>query len=179
MLKRNKYHPLARHQIPLMSVRTAGGLTLTGTEVADTFSIVPGGWGVGTLYLLGEEAAGAETETSTLAFEYTLPPDYLAGQDVKVIAQAKYTKDADCSAFTIDCEIYELSDAGAATAILASSPEALATAFADHTFTATATALLPGDRILAMIQTVVTNTGGGDASRSFIGAIEVQADGSF
>jgi len=137
-------------------------------------SIVPGGWGDGGLYLQGEEAAGIDTETSTMMAEVSLPPEYVAAAAASLVVHAKYTKDANCDTFTIDCEAYELDDEGVATEIRAAGSEALATSFADHTFALTTTNLLPGDKILLLVRTIITNVNAPDASRSFIGSTELQ-----
>jgi len=166
-----------------MSCRNADGTVLDATGAATAFKIVPGGWGVGTLTLQGAGATDEGVITSTLAFEYMLPTDYTAGTDVEVNVAAKYSFDAGGGpAHTIDCEAYELTDAGTVGADLNDDAvENLTTSYADTAgFTIDGSGLVAGDRLSILLQTVITAAPGGpELDRAHIGSIEVQADGQF
>jgi hypothetical protein len=166
---------LARYQIELMKCRNADGTVMDATGAAGNFKISAGGWGSGSLTLLGEAAQG-NTKTDTLAFEFALAPEYIADQDAKIIVQARYAGSGTAGAKTIDLEGYELSDAGVATSIRASSTLTLTASFADYTFALTDTNLTAGDRIMLLVRSILEETGGSSSLQVEIGNIEVQLD---
>ena len=169
---------LARYPVALQSCRSNTGLALDATGGDTLFSIVNAGIGVGTLTLKGEEAL-SETEITTLCFEFALPPEYIANEDVKINVQAKYddSSGGTVGAKTIDCEVYELGDDGTGGSDLCTTAaQTLTTSFADYSFTVTDTALTAGDRLIVYVQTVIEETAGGGALFAVIGSIEVQLD---
>ena len=168
---------LARYQLSLMAdCRNADGTVLDATGGAGLFKIDAGGWGSGTL-ILQSEIALSNTKTDTLAFEFTLPPEYVADADVKVNIHARRTGAGTGGPYTIDVEAYELTDEGAvgsdlcATAAISFSD----TNWADRTFTITDAGLTAGDKLIVLVQTALTEAGG-STMHAQIGSIEMQLD---
>jgi len=186
---------LTRYQIPLLSCRNWDGTVIDaswrclgdlGSPATAWFRIEKpaggaagmGGWGDGDLELRGDSADLPSFANNILQFEFCLPPEYRAGGTVRVVVAAKYTHDTqDPAVRTIDCEPYKLSDAGVGASLGSFSAETLTTSYADYTFSLTTTSLVPGDRLLILIQTWLS----ADTADSWscIGAIEVQADGEY
>ena len=169
----------AVYRIPLQDCRSNTGLVLNATGGDTLFSIANGGIAAGTLTLKGEEAI-SETETTTLCFEFAMPPEYMAAGAANIAIECKVDESGagNATTETIDCLAWELADAGTATAILASSAQDMSAngdVFATYTFTPTATDLVAGDKILVFIRTIVTEDAG-TAVYAVIGNIEVRLD---
>jgi len=168
----------AVYRIPLQSCRSNTGLVLNATGGDTLFSIANGGYGVGTLTLKAEEAV-SETETTTLCFEFALPPEYIAAGTVNIAIQCKVDSSGagNASVETLDCEVWELADAGTVGSDLVSTTiQTIATdAFAAYTFAVTATSLVAGDKVLVFVRTAITEDAG-TAVYAVIGNIEVRLD---
>jgi len=162
-----------------MLCRSDDGTVLDATGGAGLWQIVHGGIAAGTLTLAGE-AAEANTKTDNFNFEFVLPPEYLADQDVKVIVNAMYvnTGTATATTKTIDVVVYEMADDGTAAAILTTAAQAVTTSFADYTFVVPDTTLSAGDRLMVCVQGVATEggAGGGKTIQLFVGGVRVQCD---
>lgn len=168
---------LVRYQQPLMACRNADGTVMDATGGAGLFAITPGGWGTGTLILAGEDAQN-NTKTDTLMFEAVLPAEYVAGGDLKLNVNAQYDVSAGTTiTATVDVQVYKLGDDGTVGSDLcATAAIALTTSFGDKAFTITATGLVAGDRLMALVQTAVTEAGNTGTATAQIGSIELQAD---
>ena len=171
---------LAVYRIPLQNLRSNTGLVLDATGGDTLFSIVNGGMGVGTLTLKGEEAI-SEAETTTLCFEFAVPPEYVAGQTIEIDVEAKCDSSGagNASAETIQIEAYKMADAGTVSADLADggaqSMAAAGDVFATYTSVVTPTGLVAGDKLMIFVQTVITEDAA-TAVFAVIGNIEVQLD---
>lgn len=169
---------LVSHRVPLMLCRNADGTVLDATGAATKFKIVPGGWGTGTLVLDGQDAQN-ETETETCMFEVPLPIHYSADDDVNIVVHAKYdaTGGGTSITATVDIEVYKLAAAGTVGSDLNTTAAiALTSSFADCRFTITDSALTPGDMLLVLVRTAVTEAGNTGTVKSVIGSIDVQLD---
>jgi len=168
----------AVYRIPLQDCRSNTGLVLNATGGDTLFSIANGGYGVGTLTLKAEEAL-SETETTTLCFEFALPPEYMAAGTAKIAIECKVDSSGagNASVETIDCEVWELADAGTVGSDLVSTTIQTITtdAFATYTFTINAGGLVAGDKILVFVRTAITEDAG-TAVYAVIGNIEVRLD---
>jgi len=170
----------AVYRIPLQNCRSNTGLVLDATGGDTLFSIANGGIGVGTLTLQGEEAV-SETETTTLCFEFALPPEYVASETVTVAVECKVDESGAGNAITetIAMEAYELGDDGTVGANLASGGAQDMSGGGDtfNTYTSTITdaGLVAGDKLLLFVQTVITEDAG-TAVYAVIGNIEVRLD---
>ena len=171
---------LERYPIALMSgVRNADGTVLDATGASTKFKIVPGGYGSGTLTLQGQNARSGATasQTDTLCFEFTIPPEYDDSADVKLVVHCSAAGGGTVGTKTLDAQVYELSDSGTVGSdICATTIQTITTSFADYTFTITDAGLVGGDRLIVFVQTVITETGGSSDKYASIGSIEIQMD---
>ena len=168
---------LAVYRIGLMDCKDATGLHLPAAPAAGIFGMTNGGYGVGTLKLVSE-GANNTTKTSTLCFEFALPPEYVAAGDVKVQVKANYTGAGTVGTKTLDCEAYELADEGTVGADICATGIAtlIKDTFTDHAFTITATDLVAGDKIIVFLQAIIQESVSGGALTVNVGNIEVQCD---
>jgi hypothetical protein len=169
---------LARYQQRLQSdIRNADGTVLDATGASTKFKIVVGGYGSGTLKLQGRNANGG-TVTDTLAFEFAFPPQYDDDDDVRVVCHMKVDDSAGTvGTKTLDCQVYELGDAGTVGSDLCSTTILTTTnSFADYTFIVTDSGLVFGDRIIVFLRTVVQETASGGNIFAQIGNIEMHID---
>jgi len=170
----------AVYRIPLQNCRSNTGLVLDASGGDTLFSIVNGGFGTGTLTLKGEEAV-SETETTTLCFEFALPPEYVASETVTVAVECKVDDSGagNAATETIEIEAYELGDDGTVGVNLASGGaqdmSGGSDAFATYTSTITDADLAAGDKLLVFVQTVIEEDNG-TAVYAVIGNIEVRLD---
>ena len=164
--------------VPLCSLRYADGSTVNPTGAAGKPKLVMGGWGSGTGILQGEDAHGT-TKTETVCLEFAIPESYDDGQDFKITVSARVNDSGagTMSVKTVDCEAYEVIEAGAAGADLCeTAAQTLTTSMLQYTFVITAANLVRGDMIRAFIRIVITESGGTGAQKAEIGGITVQCD---
>lgn len=149
--------------IPLTALRWADGLIPDTTGAAGKPKLVMGGYGSGTGIFQGEDAQAA-TKTETLYFDYTLKECYVAGQTVTVSFSARFN-DAGTnteSPKTIDCEAYEVAEAGTAGSdICATAIQTLTASMASYAFTITPTGLAAGDLLRIFVQTALAGNSNG------------------
>lgn len=166
------------YRIPLQTCRSNTGLVLNATGGDTLFSISNGGFGVGTLVLLGEDADN-ETETTTLCFEFPIPIEYVASEAITVAIKAKADDSgaANLTTETIEVEAYELADAGTVGANLAGGGaqdmSGGGDAFATYTSTITDADLVAGDKLIIYVQIVLVENAATGVSAE-IGNIEVK-----
>lgn len=167
----------------------AGVFNEDGTEVDATgatgeFAKSAGGFGSGTLELLGQQASGV-TKTDTLMIALTVPDNfqkaaYSTGSKALKIKIKHKTDPVATTTASIDVEAYESdgeggisgSDIVTTTAITHNS-----LTWTEHEFTITPTNLEPGDDILILIQTIVDDASGATNARSHIGKITLEYAG--
>ncbi len=176
---------LARYQVPLMDFRTTQGVTLTNTPGAGAspnapFGIYVGGGGEDadpTCLKLTTGDISDDDLTFSAMFEFPLPVEYLADQDVKVVVSARYFGTGGVVAKSVDVQAYEISSDGSFSSDLCSTnAQTLTTSFANYTFTITDTNLAPGDRLLVIVKLHVSETGGSLPLTGEVGAVEMQLD---
>jgi hypothetical protein len=140
--------------IPLFAVRYADGSIPDTTGAAGNPLISMGGYGSGTGIFQGEDAQAA-LKTETLCFDFALPECYVAAQTVTVNCTARFN-DAGTnteSTKTIDCEVYEVAEAGTVGSDLcATAIQTLTDTMAQYAFTVTATGLAAGDLLRVFFQ---------------------------
>ena len=170
---------LQRYQISLMAdARNADGTVLDATGSDSNFKINAGGWGSGTLTLDGPTVQNT-TKTTTLAFEFCLPAEYQADQDVQLVVHAKYDDSGGGTSptCTVDAEVYELGDDGTVGSDLNSTAEiTLTTTFADSAITITDTGITAGERLMCLVRTSITEGGDTGTLQAVIGSVEIQCD---
>ena len=170
---------LVEYNIPLTSVRDNDGNVINSTGGTGIFATTSYNAWVGSAYIVGVVADGT-TRTSTLMFEFVLPPEYIAGADVQLVVNAHYIdEDGTVGTRTIDMLAYEMSTAAVASAIRTTSTQNFTATAADYTFSdITTTNLVPGDKILFAVRMILQDSGGsdGDQLTSRINSIRVLLD---
>ncbi len=168
------------YRIPLQNCRSNTGLVLDATGGDTLFSIVNGGFGVGTLTLKGEEAI-SEIETTTLCFEIAVPPEYVAGEIIDVVVEVKVDESGAGNAVTetVEIEAYELANAGTVGGnLVAGGAQDLSgggDGFQQKTFIVSPAGVAPGDKLMIYLQTVVEEDNG-TAIFAVIGNIDTGLD---
>lgn len=146
--------------VPLHAVRNVNGTVLTATTGTGSFALSSGGWGVGTLKLIGETAL-AQTVTDTLLFEFVLPPEYVASEDVVLQVKARESVSATVST-TMTAQVYESDGNGAVGGNLAaafSGAGDVTTTWTTFTSVVTDAGLVAGDRVIVLVRVVSDDTG--------------------
>lgn len=139
------------YTIPLTSLRVHDAMqtNLPGTAANDDMALVTGTPGTDVPTLQGVDFGGASTDEKG-AFEFVLPPEYVAGESITVRAKAAMLTTVSDGTATLDCECWKSNGSGAAgsdlCATAAQSINSLTPANKD--FTITPTGLAAGDRLL-------------------------------
>lgn len=148
--------------IPLMTCRTATGIGMTAAAGAGVFGVT---LNPGVSLVLTGEVATSGTKTDKLVAEIDLPSNYVAGRDLTLVINAKETGVATVK--TIDASAWETSTIGAASAdLVTTNAQNLGLADGDFAFTISGAALLPGDRLLIQVTTVITEAAAAAANAS-------------
>lgn len=130
--------------------------------------------------LIDGEATVNETEASIGIFTFTLPPEYVAGGDIKIRAAAGVVLagDAALTSATIDFEAYkQATDGTVGSDLVATAATAITTTIANKDFTVTATGLVAGDKLnIKMTTSVVEEAGGTGAANSRITRLQMLCD---
>lgn len=168
---------LAIYGIPLPLIANADGSVLSITANATDFGISCGGWGSGTLTLDGKAASGV-VYTNTCMFEFILPPEYVADEDVKLVVTAKESVGAATVATTLSGEVYESDGEGAVGGNIYNAFDNADITISWQTCTAVITdsALVAGDRLVVFIRIITDDQTGGIGTVAQIGKIELQLD---
>lgn len=153
-------------RIPLSSGMNGDGSALAAAAGAGVFGLVPNGT---TSFGLKGESAVSNTKTDTALFEVVLPPTYIAGSNVALIANANYAGAGTAGASkSLTLTAYKIGDDSTDGAnLIATAAATLTTTAADNSFVITGTTLKPGDRLLIKAVMVLQET----AASSIIGAI--------
>ncbi len=160
------------YKVPLSDFRYADGSIPDTTGAAGNPKLVMGGYGSGTGIFQGEDAQAA-TKTETLYFDFRLPECYVAGQTVTVSFSARFN-DAGTNTEnpkTIDCEAYEIAEAGTAGSdICATAIQTMTASMASYSFTITPTGLSAGDLLRVFVQTALAGDSNGALKMELGGA---------
>jgi hypothetical protein len=155
----------------LMEGRNTNGTALDATGSATNFAISST---AGTsLRLLGASATGL-TRTNTALYEVTLPSSYIPGRDVALTVNANRTGTGTAGTNTVDFAAYRVADDGTQGAdLVTTAAQAITGTAADYTFAATGTGLVPGDKLLLSVVTVMQETGGVNSLTAQVNSIRV------
>jgi len=160
------------YPIPLIDFRWADGTIPDTTGAAGNPQIVIGGWGSGTGIFRGEDAQAAE-KTETLFIDFAVPECYVASETITAKVSARYN-DAGANTMatkTIDCEAYEIAQAGTAGSDLcATAAQTITGTMASYSFTITDASISPGDMLRVYFRIVVEGNSGGVVKAEFGGA---------
>ncbi len=164
--------------IPISQWTWADGDKPNTTGAAGDPKLVMGGYGSGTGYFQGEDAH-ATTKTETLCLTFAVPECYVAAETITLSVTARYydTATGTMSAKTIDCEVYEVAEAGTASADLCTTAaQTLTTSMAAYSFAITSAAVSPGDILRAFFRIVLTESGGTGAQKAEFGGATFKLD---
>jgi hypothetical protein len=159
------------NRLNLMDGRNTNGTALDATGSATNFAIssTPGT----SLRLLGASATGL-TRTNTATYEVTLPSSYIPGRDVTLTASANRTGTGTAGTNTVDFAAYRIADDGTQGAdLVTTTAQAITGTAADYAFTVTGTGLVPGDRLLLSVVTVMQETGAVNPLTAQVNSIRV------
>jgi hypothetical protein len=129
--------PLDRCKLPTL-------LPLAATASSGVFGLAAGTFCSTVSPTLIGEASNSSAKTDYTRFEVVLPADYIAGQAVTFVIRAKLSASTASTTKTLDLIINMSDKEGGASAVLATGAQAITTAYANYTFTPTATNLVPG-----------------------------------
>ena len=169
---------LKSFNIPFQYLRNDDFTAMDATGGAGLFSYSDGGFGTGTMIVVGEAASG-NSKTDTLQFEFILPPNYVASGGVTIAVNARETVGAATVATTISGEVYESGGDGTVGADLAASwddDDVTAVAWGVHTLTVTDATLVAGDKLRVYLRIVTNDDTGGVGTIAAIGEIVVKCD---
>jgi hypothetical protein len=146
-------------RVGLTTVKNADGTNLAAAASAAKFGL---GVTIGTSELLSSEAAQNNTKTDTGIFEFVLPPEYIAAQNVTLTVNVQRVVAGGTTLTTsINAHIYKMADAGTMGADIGPNAAVVftATVATDETFTITGTTLNPGDRLFISVVAIATEGG--------------------
>jgi len=168
---------LAVYGIPFTALRNASAVALVAAAEDNEFGLTSAGFGTGTLVIDGDPAS-AESETSTLMFEFILPPEYVAAGDVNLVITARESVGTATVATTYSCEAYESDGEAGAGSDLAGSPDVtdITNNWQTSTTAITAAGLVAGDRLIVFVRLVTDDTGGTVGTVAQIGKVELHID---
>lgn len=165
-------------RVPLTDVRNSDGTVLTASAAAGIFGISAGGWGSGTLKLVGEAASG-NTKTSTGMV--ALPVPWNAEATAHTGSSKSWTIGIDArvsivaaTSATLDIEVYRSDGNGGISGsdlCTTAAQDINSATWATKTFTLTATNIEPGDELIVLIRTAVNDSTGANSSVGQVGKI--------
>jgi hypothetical protein len=145
--------------ISLLSVRNLDGSAVAASAAAGKFGVnTPATFGAGTTApLLVSEVANNNTKTDVCIFEFTLPPEYVAGSAVTVNVRNQVIIGGGTlgGTKTMTLDAYKVSVSGVASANLGPSAYTLTSSDATAAFVVTPTGFVPGDRLFFQLQTAI------------------------
>ncbi len=159
-------------------VHDAYNTNLPGAGATDDLGLVGGTFGTASPSLQTEDLKAAAATNNYARFAVVLPPNYVAGQTVKLrFSAGMLTTIADTTA-TLDLVCHQLDEDTTVQAdICATAAQSInSIAFADFDFTITATALSPGDWLDCRIQTAVNDGATGTAVIACVATVKRVCD---
>lgn len=147
---------IASRHLRLLDAFSQDGAPMAAAAAAGDFGLTctPGT----ALYLVGE-AANNNTKTDKALFEFLVPQEYVAGEDLVVTVNCDLDGAGTSGTKTIDCEAWVQANAGTGTTDLcATAAQTFSATAADYAFTLTGTTVLPGDRLLIQLTMVLQET---------------------
>lgn len=154
------------------------GQPLPATAAADDLAHDPGTWGTSTPVLSAGDCKVA-TVTRRARITVTLPPEYVAGETVKLrIAAGMLTTVADGSC-TVDVEAFlagRNSLVSGSDLVTTSAQSINSLTFADKDFTVSSTALEPGDQLDVRVTIASVDSAAGTVVKPTIASIDLLCD---
>lgn len=136
--------------------------TVIGTAGSDDLGISSGGtYGTNAPYITAGDVKAAGATTRRARFLYTLPPEYVSGETVRIVAHGGMITTAADTSCTVDFEAYEINKSGGVTGsdlVTTSATTINSTTFAAKTFEVNAAGLAAGD-VLDVRMTIACTDG--------------------
>ncbi len=172
---------LAVYPVNLTHLRVWDALqtVLPGTAASDDLAISGGTYGTNNVYINAGDLKAAGATTRRARFVVALPPEYVAGQTVKIRVSAGMLTTAADTSCTVDLEAYVSgrdNTIDGSDLVTTSATTMNSTSFADKDFVVTETALTPGDELDVRISIACNDAATVTAVTPAIGAIELLAD---
>lgn len=155
----------------LIDFKNLDGTTLAAAASAGKFGLsdTPG-----TSEGLTGEAAQGNTKTDDAMTEFQLPSNYVAGQNINVVVNAKYAGAGTPGTKTVVAKAYrKLNDGTESANLIATAAQAVTTSPVDYTFVITGTTLVPGDVVAIVVEAVLQETGGSSTVTETIDSVRL------
>lgn len=151
-----------RYPIPLTSLKVWDAMhtTLPGTPASDDCALVTGTPGTDVPTIQTTDPGGTSV-TQKFAYEFTLPPEYVAGEAVSIQAYGACLTTVADGTCTVDFAAYKASTTGSAGSDLVSTAAQSINSLthAAVTFNLTTSSLSPGDKVV-VVGTMAANDAG-------------------
>lgn len=165
--------------VPLTQLRVWDAMqtNLPGTAAADDLALIGGTFGSNTPMIKTSDAK-ATTVTQRARVQIQLPPEYVAGGDVRIRLRAGMQTTISDATATVDVEAYESNKEGGlgADLVTTSATTINSLSLADKDFTVTPAGLLPGDWLDVRITIAITDGSTVTAVLGVIGHITLLCD---
>lgn len=150
---------------------------LPGTAASDDLAIIGGTWGSATPMIKTSDAK-ATTVTQRARVQIQLPPEYVAGGDVRIRLHAGMGTTVSDGTATVDVEAYESNKEGGlgSDLVTTSATTINSLTLADKDFTLTSAGLAPGDWLDVRITIAITDSATVTAVLGVIGHITLLCD---
>lgn len=171
----------AEYPVPLENLRVwdAFATTLPGTSSADDLGIYTGTWAAGAPYCATSDMKTLGSVTRYARFMAQLPPEYVAGESVRIRISAGMLTTVAGVAATLDLEVYRVdrdTTIGGSDLCATAAQSINSLTFADKDFELSTSTLNPGDWLDCRIALLVNDAATGTAVIGAIGAIELMCD---
>jgi len=139
---------------------TGAALGATAGTPSGAFGLTVGAFATNSPKIAGEAASG-NTKTNKMRRQYTLPPEYVAGETVTLRVRCKETVGAATVSTSIDAAVYKCDkEAGIGSDLCATALQDVTTSFGNKDFDITSAGLAAGDVLDIELTGVTTDTGG-------------------
>lgn len=157
--------------------------TAIGTAGSDDLGLSTGGtWGINAPYISAGDLKAAGATTRRARFLYTLPPEYVAGQSIRISAFSGMITTAADTSCTIDFEAYAVVTSGTGGTITGSdlvttsATSINSTTLAEKAFDLTATGRVAGDVIDIRMSIACTDAATVTAVIPAVAALQMKLD---
>ena len=157
-----------KYNIPLEDLRifdSASNAVLPNTAATDDLGLILGTQGT-TDFSVQTSDAKATTVTQKARFRFWLPPEYDAGQTIKIVAHAGMLTTVSDGTATIDFSVYAKDEADfthGADLVTTSATTINSLTLAAKEFSITPTSLVNGDELSALVTIAITDAATGTA----------------
>jgi hypothetical protein len=171
----------ANYGIPFSNLRIWDAFqTPIGTAAADDLGLSTGGtYGTNAPYISAGDLKNAGATTRRARFMFTLPPEYVAAESVRISAIAGMITSVASTSCTIDFEAFEVLNDGNVTGadlVTTAAVTMNSLTFSEKAFDLTATGLLAGDTLDIRVSIACTDSATATAVIPAISALRLQLD---